>query len=173
MKKIAVLFADGTEELEGLTPVDLLRRAGATCDIISVDKEFLTGSHNIVIKSDKNINEISFCDYDAVIVPGGMPGAVNISRCDKAVEFIRKLRNDKKLVASICASPAVVLAQNNLLNDNKATCYPAPQFVELMGENYEQKEVQVSNTLITANGPKSAFSFSLEIIKYLGLDIKF
>ncbi len=173
MKKIAVLFADGTEELEGLTPVDLLRRAGAECQIVSVGKDFLTGSHNIVVKADKNIEEINFYDYDAVVIPGGMPGAVNIANCKKAVEFIKELRANGKLVASICASPAVVLAQNNLLNGDKATCYPAPQFVELMGENYVQSEVEVSNSLITANGPKSAFNFSLEIIKYLGLDIKF
>ena len=173
MKKIAVLFADGTEELEGLTPVDLLRRAGAECDIVSVQNEYLTGSHGIVVKSDKNIKQICSSDYDAVVIPGGMPGAVNIANCDKAVEFITKLRNDKKLVASICASPAVVLAQNKLLNNDKATCYPLAQFIELMGENYVEKDVQVSSALITANGPKSAFTFSLEIIKYLGLDIKF
>lgn len=173
MKRIAVLFADGTEELEGLTPVDLLRRAGATCEIVSVGKQFLTGSHNIEIKADKDINEINFCDYDCVIVPGGMPGAVNIANCKRAVEFITTLRKQGKLVASICASPAVVLAQNSLLYEDKATCYPAPQFIELMGENYVQSEVQVSNALITANGPKSAFNFSLEIIKYLDLDIKF
>lgn len=173
MKKIAVLFADGTEELEGLTPVDLLRRAGAFCDIVSVGKEFLTGSHNIVVKADKKVNEINFCDYDAVIVPGGMPGAVNIASNSNAVEFIKYLRKNGRLVASICASPAVVLAKNNLLFEDKATCYPAPQFVKEMGENYVQTEVQISSNLITANGPKSAFKFALEIIKYLGLDIKF
>ena len=173
MKKIAVLFADGTEELEGLTPVDLLRRAGAECDIVSVQNEYLTGSHGIVVKSDKNVNQICSSDYDAVVIPGGMPGAVNIANCKKAVEFIRKIREENKLVASICASPAVVLAQNNLLKGDKATCYPAPQFVELIGGNYIDTDVQISNALITANGPKSAFKFSLEIIKYLGLDIKF
>ena len=173
MKKVAVLFADGTEELEGLTPVDLLRRAGADCDIVSVGKEFLTGSHSIVVKADKNIEQINFNDYDAVVIPGGMPGAVNIANCKKAVEFIKSLSENKKLVASICASPAVVLAQNNLLSGKKATCYPAPQFIQMMGENYTEIDVQVSDNLITANGPKSAFKFSLEIIKYLGLDIKF
>ena len=173
MKKIAVLFADGTEEIEGLTPVDLLRRTGAECDIVSVQKEYLTGSHGIVVKSDKSIDQICSSDYDAVVIPGGMPGAVNIANCEKAVEFIRKISNEGKLVASICASPAVVLAQNNLLNNEKATCYKAPQFIELMGENYIDTDVQVSNALITANGPKSAFKFALEIIKYLGLDIKF
>lgn len=173
MKKIAVLFADGTEELEGLTPVDLLRRAGAKCDVVSVGQEYLTGSHNIVVKADKFIEEVDFCDYDAVVVPGGMPGAVNISNCKKAVEFIKNLRENGKLVASICASPAVVLAQSNLLGKDKATCYPAPQFIELIGENYCGCDVKISNSLITANGPTSAFKFSLEIIKFLGLDIKF
>lgn len=173
MKKIAVLFADGTEEIEALTPVDVLRRTGAVCDIVSIGGEFLTGSHNIVVKSDTMIEQVKANDYDAVIIPGGMPGAINIAQNSYAIEFIKEIIKQQKLVASICASPSVVLAQNNMLENKNATCYPAPNFISLMGKNYTGKDVEIDENLITADGPKSAFKFSLEIVKYLGLSIKF
>ncbi len=173
MKKIALLFAYGTEEIEGLTPVDILRRAGAKCDIVSVGKEFLTGSHNIVIKADKLVNDVDKTEYDAVIIPGGMPGATNIASNKDALSLIEYAVKNGKLVASICASPAVVLASNGLLKDKKATCYPASQFIDMMGENYTGADVEIDGNFITANGPKSAFKFSLEIVKYLGLEINF
>ncbi len=173
MKNIAVLFADGTEEIEGLTPVDILRRAGAKCDIVSVGGEFLTGSHNIVVKADKLIKDIDKTEYDAVVIPGGMPGATNIANNKQAVSLIDYAVKNDKLVASICASPAVVLANNGFLKNKKATCYPASQFIDMMGDNYTGADVEVEKNLITANGPKSALKFSLEIVKYLGLEIKF
>ncbi len=173
MKKIAVLFADGTEEIEGLTPVDILRRSGAECDIVSVGGEFLTGSHNIIIKADKMVGEIDRTEYDAVVIPGGMPGATNIAKNNDAISLISYMVENNKLVASICASPAVVLATNGFLKNKKATCYPAKQFVDMMGENYTGADVELDENLITANGPISAFNFSLEIVKKLGLEIKF
>lgn len=172
MKKIAVLFADGTEEIEGLTPVDILRRAGARCDIVSVGNEYLKGSHNITIKADARIDDINITEYDAVVIPGGMPGAINIANNKKALNLIKHAVENKKLVASICASPAVVLASNNLLGDNKATCYKAPEFIKMLGENYTGSDVEICRNYITANGPKSALSFSLEIVKHLGLSVK-
>lgn len=173
MKKIALLFADGTEEIEGLTPVDILRRAGAKCDIVSVGKEFLTGSHGIVIKADKLVRDIDKTEYDAVVIPGGMPGATNIADSKDAISLLDYAVKNDKLVASICASPAVVLANNGFLKGKKATCYPASQFIDMMGENYTGADVEIDKNLITANGPKSAFKFSLEIVKALGLEIIF
>ena len=173
MKKIIVLFANGTEELEALTPVDILRRTGAKCDIVSINGEFPVGSHNIIIKADKLIDSVDMNDYDAIVIPGGMPGATNIANNLHAIKIIKDAIKNQKLVASICASPAVVLAQNNLLSNKKATCYPAPNFIQLMGNNYVEKDLEISQNLITANGPKSAFKFALEIVKALGLNIEF
>lgn len=172
MKKIAVLFAFGTEEIEGITPVDILRRAGADAEIVSVGDKIIVGSHGISIVADKLIDEIDINDYDGVVIAGGMPGATNISNCAKAVSDIKTLYNKGKLVSAICASPAVVLASHGLIND-KATCYPAPQFVSLLKEYYVESDVVVSNNVITANGPKSAMKFALEIVKFLGLNINF
>ena len=173
MKKIAVLFADGTEEIEGLTPVDILRRAGAEVDIVSVGGEYLTGSHNVIVKADRLVEAIDKTEYDAVVIPGGMPGATNIASNSKAISLIEHAVKTDKLVASICASPAVVLSSNGFLKNKKATCYPAKQFVDMMSENYTGADVEIDENLITANGPISAFKFSLEIVKKLGLEIKF
>ena len=170
MVKIAVLFADGTEEIEGITPVDILRRAGAECDIVSVAGEYLTGSHGITIKADKLINKIDVCSYDAVVIPGGMPGATNIAKNEQAIELIKHLISKGKLVAAICASPAVVLAQNDLLMATSATCFHADCFTSQLGKNYTGKEVEVSDNFITADGPKSALKFAMAIAKYLQLD---
>lgn len=172
MAKIAVLFADGTEEIEGITPVDVLRRAGAECDIVSVGGEYITGSHGITIKADKLIDKIDMRFYDAVVIPGGMPGATNIAKCEKAIEFIKYLISKGKLISAICASPAVVLAQNDLLMATSATCFHADCFIGQLGNNYTGKEVEVSDNYITADGPKSALKFALAIAKYLGLDPK-
>jgi len=169
MKKIAVLFADGTEEIEGVTPVDILRRAGAECDIVSVNDRIINGSHNIKILADKLIDEINIDDYDGIVIAGGMPGATNISNCQKAVSDITKANEQGKLVGAICASPAVVLARHGLIKD-KATCYPAPEFIKALGDSYIESDVVVCQNIITANGPKSALKFAFEIEKWLGLD---
>ena len=172
MAKIAVLFADGTEEIEGITPVDVLRRAGAECDIVSVGGEYLTGSHGIIIKADKLIKDINVCAYDAVVIPGGMPGATNIAENEKAIELIKHIISKGKLVGAICASPAVVLAQNDLLLARSATCFHADCFINELGKNYTGKEVEISDNFITADGPKSALKFAMAIAKYLELDPK-
>lgn len=171
--KVAVLIANGSEEIEALTPVDVLRRAQAQVDLISVSGEKVIGSHGIVISADKQSNEVDFSEYSAIVVPGGMPGAVNIANDEKVILALKKAKNDGRLIASICASPAVVLANNGLLKVKKATCYPAQQFISSLGEKYTGADVEVCDNIITANGPKSAMAFALSICKYLNLDAKF
>ena len=171
--KVAVLIANGSEEMEALTPVDVLRRTGATCDLISVNEKTVTCSHNLLVTADKTIEEIDLSIYDGIVIPGGMPGATNIATCKKAVEGIKSAIENGKVVGAICASPAVVLAGNNLLGDNKATCYPADTFIKAIGDNYTGADVQVSDKIITANGPKSALQFSLAICEALNLTPKF
>ncbi len=174
MVKIACLFAFGTEEIEGLTPVDVLRRSGAVCDIIGVGAKEVIGSHNIIIKADKTLDEVDFSSYDGIVIPGGMPGATNIAKEEKIIFAIKDFIEKGKLVASICASPAVVLAQNRLVDNRKLTCYPAEEFINTIKKHceYYDFDVLVDNNLITANGPKSAMQFSIEIVKALSLPIK-
>lgn len=171
--RIAVFVADGSEEIEAITPIDLLRRAGANVDVLSVNGEFITGSHGVVIKADKLAQKANITDYDGVVIPGGMPGAVNIANNNYAIELIKAMLKKGNLVSAICASPAVVLANKGLLGDKKATCYPATDFIELIGKRYTGVNVEVDGNVITANGPKSALEFSVAICKYLKIDCGF
>ena len=174
MKKVAVIFANGTEELEALTPVDVLRRAGVECDIVSISGTFPQGSHNIIVKADKILEEVDLNSYDGIIIPGGLPGANNIAKEEKIISATDKMLKDKKLVASICASPAIVLANQGLIKGKKATCYPTQDFIDALKENfYTAKSVEIDENLITANGPKSAMEFSIKICKFLGVNPKF
>lgn len=173
MKKIAVIFANGTEEIEGLTPVDVLRRANVECVLVSVSGKEPVGSHGITVKADALSNDVDFSEFDGIVIPGGMPGAVNISNDKFVIDGIKHMLENDKIVSAICASPAVVLAENGLLNAKKATCYPAPQFIDALGDKYTGSDVQVDGKVITANGPKSAMAFALEICKSLGVTPKF
>ncbi len=173
MKKVAVLIANGTEEIECITPVDVLRRAdGVICDLISVSGKTPKCSHGLIMLADKLIEEVNLREYDAVIIPGGMPGATNISSEEKVVSALKDMEKDGKLIASICASPAVVLKANGLAKGKRATCYPAEQFIEEMGNDYTGADVEISDNLITANGPKSAMTFALAVCKALNLSPK-
>lgn len=173
MKKVAVLIANGTEEIEFITPLDVIRRAdGVLCDLISVNGKTPTCSHGVMVVADKVIEEVELKDYDAVIIPGGMPGATNIASNEKVISALTDMERKEKLIASICASPAVVLKANGITKGKKSTCYPATQFVEVIGNDYTGAEVEVVDNLITANGPKSAMAFALEICKALNLSPK-
>lgn len=174
MIRVAVLIANGSEEIETLTPVNVIRRCGAECELVSVSEKAVVGSRGIKIVADKTVDEIKASDYDGVVVPGGMPGAVNISNCKVANEIITTLFDSGKLVASICASPAVALSKLGITDGKKVTCYPSENFISLLKNSvFTNKDVQVDGNLITANGPKSAMDFSIEICKYLNLEPKF
>ena len=173
MKKVAIIIADGSEELEVITPLDILRRAeGVKCDLISVGIGTVTCSHALSINADKTIGEVDLNCYDAIVIPGGMPGATNIAKEERVIFALKSMQKAGKIIASICASPAVVLTKSGILEGKKATCYPAPDFISLMGESYTGADVLVSDNLITANGPKSAFKFALEICKALKVQPK-
>ena len=173
MKNIAVILADGMEELEALTPVDVLRRASATVDTISIKDKIVTSSHGVGVVADKTLGDINLDLYDAIILPGGMPGAKNISENQTVVSAVKRALEQKRLVGAICASPAVILAKHSLLDGYTATCYPASDFINAVGERYLEQDVVTSKNLITANGPKSAFKFALAICEYLNLTPKF
>ena len=173
MKKIAVIIANGSEEIETLTPLDVLRRAGVYCDLISVGGKNPTCSHSVTILADKTIENIDFSVYDGIIIPGGMPGATNIANDQKVVCAIKEFSKNGKLVAAICASPAVVLAANGVVDGKRATCYPVDDFIKMMGESYVGGSVVIEKNIITANGPKAAFEFSMAICDFLGVEAKF
>ncbi len=165
-KKVLVILADGFEEIEAVTPIDVLRRAGLEVTLAGVSGKTITGAHGIKFQTD-----IILDDYkglpDAVVLPGGLPGAKNLGESKKVMELVRQMNSQKKLVGAICAAPALVLAPAGILNGRKATCYPGfeknfPPPVSFSGER-----VVVDEHIITSRGPGSALEFALELVEQL------
>ena len=175
MIKIAVILADGFEDLEALTPVDLFRRCdNVLCTTVAVNNNNAISSHGVKVVADTTVYNVNFDSYDAIILPGGMPGATNIASCSLVMKAVENFIKNGKLIGAICASPAVVLANNGLINGKRATCYPAPAFIDMMKVcSYTASDVEICDNLVTANGPKSAFKFALALCEYLGISPKF
>ena len=174
MKKVLVFLADGFEEIEALTPVDYLRRAGAEVTVAATGKaqRQTEGAHGISVTADITLDAWLDANAgafpDAVVVPGGMPGASNIASCSKALSIINAMQKEEKLVCAICASPAIVLSKTDALNGKKWTCYPGMQDnakAQLSG--YTDKAFVKDGNLITGRGPGAAEEFSMEIVREL------
>ena len=165
MKKTAILFANGYEEVEALTVVDLLRRAKIGCEILSVaDSGQVTGSHGISIGADRNFSGTDFSQYDGVILPGGMPGTTNLAADERVLALLRNFAAAGKLTAAICAAPTV-LAKAGLLEGKKAVCYPGME-EQLTGAKVSFDPVAVDGTVITSRGLGTAIPFALSIVQY-------
>ena len=165
MKKTTILFANGYEEVEALTVVDLLRRAKIGCEILSVaDSGQVTGSHGISIGADRNFSGTDFSQYDGVILPGGMPGTTNLAADERVLALLRSFAAAGKLTAAICAAPTV-LAKAGLLEGKKAVCYPGME-EQLTGAKVSFDPVAVDGTVITSRGLGTAIPFALSIVQY-------
>lgn len=169
MKKVAVLLADGFEEVEAITSVDYLRRAGIEVILTSIAELKVTGSHDIVILADTTLAALRD-DLDGIILPGGMPGAANLAQSKTLIAFIDKMNRNNKLLAAICAAPALVLGKSGLLKGRKFTCYPGFE-KEVTGANFSTESVVLDGNILTSRGPGTAAEFTIAIIEYLlGID---
>ena len=167
-KKVALFIENGSEELEFIAPLDIMRRANLEVDLISANNEdFITSSHNVKIIADKKINEVNnILDYDAIVIPGGMPGSTLLRDNKKIIEFYQKMYNSGKLVAAICAAP-IVLSAAGITDDKEVTSYPGFD-KEINYKNYNSdKAVVIDKNVITAQGPAVAILFGYEIVSYL------
>ncbi len=166
MAKAAIFFADGLEEIEGLTVVDLFRRADIDIDIVSITgKKSITGSHHIVIQADRLLEEMNFETVDMLILPGGMPGTLNLGACEPLCRQIKLFNEQGKYVAAICAAPSV-LGQLGILKGRAATCYPGFE-KKLSGARTEEVPVVVDSNIITSRGMGTAIEFAAELIALL------
>ena len=182
-KKAIVLLAEGFEEVEALTPVDYLRRAGIEVTIASVgikdagESPLVTGSHGIKAAADTALEtlaaerKLESAAWDAVIVPGGLPGADNLAASAETQVFVKSMAGAGKPICSICASPARVLAPLGLLTGKKFTCYPGQEANiragDAAGAERLQDRVVIDGNLITSQGAGTAGEFSIAIIAKL------
>ena len=163
MKKVVVFLADGFEEVEGLTVVDLLRRAGAVVETVSVmGKLQIDGAHGIQVEADELFEKAFFDDAELLVLPGGMPGTNKLMDCEKLSEWLNEFARNGKYLAAICAAPSI-LGVNGLLEGKKATCFPGFED-KLLSAHYECKPVVVDGNIITSRGLGTAIEFSAAII---------
>jgi 4-methyl-5(b-hydroxyethyl)-thiazole monophosphate biosynthesis len=164
-KKLGMLVADGYEEVEMLTVVDLLRRAGLSMDIISVTgEEVLTSSHGVRLLADRLFKQVDFDSYDGLVIPGGMPGTTNLGAHTGVCEQLLAAYNKGKLVAAICAAPTV-LGKIGILKGKRAICYPGMED-GLTGASVTVEPVVVDGNVITSRGMGTAIDFGLAILSY-------
>lgn len=164
MDKAYIFLADGFEEVEGLTVVDLLRRAGMDITMVSLnEKQEVTGAHNIVIKADIVFEGSDYTDAELLVLPGGMPGTTTIMNHEGLDKLLRDFDTKGKSLAAICAAPTV-LGQKGLLKGKNATCFTGMED-QLLGANVMNDPVVVDGKIITSKGLGTAIDFSLSIIK--------
>lgn len=168
-KKVAILLAEGFEEIEALTVVDVLRRSNINIDMISIKDEYVLGSHNILVKSDKLISNINKDDYDMIVLPGGHVGSVNLCDSDEVKEIVKDFNQKNKFIASICAAP-MILGVCGIDKDRKVTSYPDDYYKNILKEsNYQDNGlVVVDNNIITSRGPATSLEFAYTLVDLLG-----
>ena len=160
--KIALLLANGFEEIEALCPLDMLRRAGLEVDTVGIGGKEIVGSHGIRVIADKCDKCANINDYGAVILPGGMPGAVNLDNSEFADKLISSVAKNGGRLAAICAAP-LVLGHRGLLRDKRAVCYPGFEG-ELQGAEVLSCGVVTDGNITTARGMGVALEFAEELV---------
>ena len=165
-KKMLTVLAEGFEEIEAVTPVDLLKRAGIEVETTGIKGIDVSGSHEISVIADHSFDEIAD-SYDGIFIPGGLPGSTNIAEYKPAMDLIKKMFAEGKLVCAICAAPAVVLNKTGILAGKKATCYPGAEKNFNADVEFSEERVVVDGNVITSRGAGTAAEFSHAIIEYL------
>ncbi len=164
MSRITVLLAEGFEELEAFAPVDLLRRAGAQVQTLSItENTTVAGARGIQAVADGTLADLDFESMDLLVLPGGYPGYVNLGESDAVCALIQKTIAAGKTVAAICGAPSV-LGKLGLLTDKKATCYPGME-QELHCKEVSFEKVVEDGNIITSRGAGTALDFALKLIE--------
>ena len=165
-KKVLVPIAVGSEEIEAVCIIDVLRRAGAEVTVASVGEKSVICSRGIQIIADCLIDDCKDKSYDLIALPGGMPGAEHLRDSQTLVELLKKQKQDGKLYAAICASPVVVLQHHNLLKGLDATCHFSMK-KQLENPKKLDQKIVIDKNCITSQGPGTALIFALELVKLL------
>ncbi len=165
-KKVLVPIADGSEEIEAVCIIDVLRRAGAVVTVASVGNLQITGSRGVKLVADKRIAECTDKTYDCIALPGGMPGAENLRDSKELIGLLKRQVDEGRLFAAICAAPMVVLKHHGLLGRRRVTGHPG--FSDAL-ENREEVEsrVVVDGNCVTSRGPGTAIEFALTLAELL------
>ena len=170
MKKVILLLSAGFEELEAVSVIDILRRANIGVEVVGLTDIHLTGSRGITITCDDVFDYYSSLEYDGIVMVGGMENATNLSQDERVLKLLGEYMSKDKMVAGICATPALVFSEAGILSGKVATCYPSDSLVSQLDCEYLDKPCVVCQNLITSQSPDTALEFALTIVQYLGCD---
>lgn len=166
MSKIAIFFATGYEEIEALTVVDILRRAGEDITMVSItDERRVTSSHGVEVTMDKTLSEVNFDEADVIVLPGGMPGTKNLEACEALMGQVDAFVKAGKTVAAVCAAPSI-LGHRGHLKGKKACSFPDFES-HLEGADVRQEPAVTDGNIITGRGMGAAIPFGLAILEKL------
>lgn len=162
MSRIAVFFANGYEEIEALSVVDICRRCGLVVDMVSITEErMVEGSHGIAVKMDKTFEEVDFKACDMIVLPGGLPGTTNLEAHEGLMEQVDAFYAAGKYIGAICAAPSI-FGHRGILKGRKACSYPSFEG-NLEGAEVTSGPVEISDNVITSRGMGTALDFGLAI----------
>lgn len=165
MSKIVVAIANGFEEIEAVSVIDICRRANIDVTIASIEDIELTGANGIKIQADCLIEAIDYKEFDMVVLPGGLPNAFTLANDQRVIKLLKNMKDTNKYVSAICAAP-YALHKADVLNEN-FTCYPSFE-KKIRDEGYHSdKNVVIDGKVITSRGPATAKDFALELVKTL------
>lgn len=166
MKKIAVLLADGFEEIEALAPSDILKRLGYDVVLAGIKPGIVTGAHGIPVHPACDLNDLDADSLDAVFLPGGMPGSTSLRDCGRVIELIRTLHSAGKIVSAICAAP-IALYKAGVTEGRRVTGYPGSEQMA-PGLVYTGERTETDSGVVTGKGPGAAFDFAFALAAALG-----
>ena len=166
--KALVLFAPGFEEIEAVTPVDVLRRAGLSVDMVGLHGLEVKGAHQILLTMDKCLDDVINDDVDLLILPGGLPGAHHLRDDQRVISLVRRLHEQGKILAAICAAP-IILEKAGVLKGCRVTAYPSKE-EELSSASYCGSRVEVDANIVTAKGAGCSMEFALALLNKMGLE---
>ena len=162
--KMKMLIAEGFEEIEAITLIDILRRVNYDLETVSINRNReIQGAHKIKIITDNVFDEVNFEDTDAIILPGGVPGVPNLASEDKVLDLIKKFYNEKKYIIAICAAP-FVLERANILSNKNVTCYPTWED-KITSAKIKKANVVIDGKIITAKGIGAAIDLGLKLVE--------
>ncbi|HTN93223.1 MAG TPA: DJ-1 family glyoxalase III [Gallionella sp.] len=165
MKSVLVLFADGSEELEAITVVNVLRRAGVSVTLAGLEEGALRGSRGVMLMPDKTLDDVFLEEFDMVVLPGGQPGTNHLKQDQRVLAMVQRMEKQGKQVAAICAAPSV-LAAAGLLDGKQATSFPGALDPYTKVKKLHTAIVEDGN-IITSRGPGTAMDFALTLAERL------
>lgn len=168
MKKVCILLAEGFEEIEMIVVADLLKRSGVNVIFYSLNSIEVSGSHGIKVVSDNLLSDVNdeLLDCDCVFLPGGMPGAKNLFENAHVKTILIERFSKGRMIAAICAAPALVLHPLGILKNKKFTCYPGME-KGLTDCFYEKRKVVKDGCVLTSMGPATAFDLGFQLVEIL------